>query len=169
VQQVPYIAALYNTFYSHHDNPSGHNQHCTSPPHNNTPTPTEIPAPAHTPTAVELPNSTQPSVVMPESESLTVGLILAAPAASGGTLPVTKKASKRGELGDGCSEASEGGRSGCFHRELSASCRGRAGQTTAFSVVSRGHCQCHWYIAIVVHNSVIFLLVCRMHVRIILF
>ncbi|KAG1844882.1 hypothetical protein C8R48DRAFT_678309 [Suillus tomentosus] len=73
----------------------GHNQHCTSPPHNNTPTPTEIPAPAHTPTAVELPNSTQPSVVMPESESLTVGLILAAPAASGGTLPVTKKASKR--------------------------------------------------------------------------
>ncbi|KAG1876067.1 hypothetical protein C8R48DRAFT_768906 [Suillus tomentosus] len=74
---------------------TAHNQHRTSPLYNNTPTPMEIPAPAHTPTAVELPNSTQPSVVMPESESLTVGPILAAPAASGGTLLVTKKASKR--------------------------------------------------------------------------
>ncbi|KAG2361023.1 hypothetical protein BDR07DRAFT_1486392 [Suillus spraguei] len=69
---------------------TAHNQHHSSPPYNNTPTPMEIPAPAHTPTAVELPNSAEPVV----PESLTLGPIMAAPAAIGGTLPVTTTASK---------------------------------------------------------------------------
>lgn len=58
------------------------NQHRTSP-HNNIPTPTEIPALAHTPTPVELSDSVQPSMV---PESLTM---------PGQALPVATKTSKR--------------------------------------------------------------------------
>ncbi|KAG2754984.1 hypothetical protein P692DRAFT_20827387, partial [Suillus brevipes Sb2] len=70
---------------------SAHNQHRSSPPYKNTPSPIEFPAPAHAPTAVEKPNSVEP----PVPDSLNLGPIMAAPAGVVGTLPVTVKPSKR--------------------------------------------------------------------------